>query len=138
MKVLLDTNLYVLLLTPSPAREAAEGYLHRLDFQLYLCSVVAQRLLLCHGGKVIIARLTAGRPTARGGEKALKGFDTEALRDTEVLLEWFSHQFSLAIAIARCQGAKSLELRANLRRCQYPDLPFLPCLISMPIFPRAL
>lgn len=45
MKVLLDTNLYILLLTPSPTREVAEQYLHRPDFQLYLCSVVAQELM---------------------------------------------------------------------------------------------
>ena len=45
MKVILDTNLYILLLTRSPQREAVEGYFHRSDFQLYLCSIVAQELM---------------------------------------------------------------------------------------------
>jgi predicted nucleic acid-binding protein len=45
MKAILDTNLYILLLTPSPEREAVEGYLHRPNFQLYLCSIVAQELM---------------------------------------------------------------------------------------------
>jgi predicted nucleic acid-binding protein len=46
MKVILDTNLYILLLTPSPEREAVEGYLRRPNFQLYLCSIVAQELMV--------------------------------------------------------------------------------------------
>lgn len=45
MKVILDTNLYILLLTRSPEREAVERYFHRSDFQLYLCSIVAQELM---------------------------------------------------------------------------------------------
>lgn len=45
MKVLLDTNLYILLLNPSLERDIIEAHLHRPNFQLYLCSIVAKELM---------------------------------------------------------------------------------------------